>query len=216
MAAKAIKIGTDEHVYVMGMTGSGKTVLCEVYLSEYKNVIKLDTKGEVYERRAKGKSAWYGLEEGEDFQVVETLAELMNCGSGKIIYAPTFEEQTPDVYDEFFKFCYLRENTVVWVDELMSIATASRYPQWLRAIMTRGRSKHVAAWCCTQRPVDVPTIVPANTTHFFCFDLMLETDRKKVCDITGWDTFMERPGKYNFWYFKVGQDHPPVKARLKL
>lgn len=203
MAVGFTTIGTDEHTLVVGMTGSGKSYFCETYLKGYPHVIKLDTKGEYFERKKAGLNAWAGLEEGKDFVMVEHITELAQVTTPKIIYCPDFEEQEPEYYDEFFRFCYMRENTIIWVDELMSISTASFYPKWLRACMTRGRSKNVSVWACTQRPLDIPSIVPSNTTHFICYDLMLEQDRKKMSDITGAPEFRNRPkGKYHFWYFK--------------
>lgn len=209
-------IKIDEHVFIPGMTGSGKSFLAEVYLAGYDHVIKLDSKGEVYERRKKGEPAWRGLVEGKDYVVIENLADLSAAETPKIIYAPSFEEQTQEFYNALCKYVYERENTILWIDELMAVAESSRtYPLYLKALYTRGRSKNVGVWALTQRPVDIPAIATANSTHFFVFDLMLEQDRKKMCDVTGRGEFIRPPGKFNFLYFKNGS--PTVtKARLKL
>ena len=55
-------IPTNKHVLVCGMTGTGKSFLCENYLRGYKYVVKLDTKDETDERYMNGESAWEGLE----------------------------------------------------------------------------------------------------------------------------------------------------------
>lgn len=209
------RIGTDEHVFIPGMTGSGKSFLAEVYLAGYKNVIMLDTKGQVYERRSKGENLWRGLKEGTDFTVIERLEDITYVKTDKIIYAPRFEEQEMDYYDALMKYVYERENTILWIDELMSVAESpSRYPRYLKALMTRGRSKNVAVWALTQRPMDIPSIIFANTTHFFVFNLMLPQDRKKMTEGTGYPEFLENPGRFNFWYLKVGADRDPIRARL--
>lgn len=209
------RIGTDEHVFVAGMTGSGKSFLAEVYLAGYQNVIMLDTKGQVYERRRKGENPWRGLKEGKDFTVIERLEEVEFVKTPKIIYAPRFEEQEKEYYDALMKYVYERENTILWIDELMSVAEGpANYPRYLKALMTRGRSKNVSVWALTQRPMDIPSIIFANTTHFFIFDLMLPQDRKKVSEGTGYPDFLDNPGKYNFWYLKIGSGREPVKARL--
>ena len=197
------QIRTDEHVFIVGMSGSGKSYFAESYLASYDHVIKLDTKGEYFERKKKGQTAWRGLVEGVDFVMVEHLEELPECETPKIIYCPTFDEQEEEFYDEFFRFCYERENTIIWVDELMSIATAYNYPQYLRACMTRGRSKNVGVWTCSQRCAEIPSIVAANCTHFIMYKLMLDTDRKRMAAITGCAEMLENPKqKYTFWYFK--------------
>lgn len=209
------RIGIDEHVFIPGMTGSGKSFLAEVYLAGYKNVIMLDTKGQVYERRKKGENLWRGLKEGTDFTVIERLEDITFVKTDKIIYAPRFEEQEMEYYDALMKYVYERENTILWIDELMSVAESpSRYPRYLKALMTRGRSKNVAVWALTQRPMDIPSIIFANTTHFFVFNLMLPQDRKKMVEGTGYPEFLENPGQYNFWYLKVGANREPIRARL--
>lgn len=209
-------IKPDEHVFIAGMTGSGKSYVAETFLAGYEYVIKLDTKDEVTERRKAGKSVWRGLKEGKDFTVVEHLEDIPNVETKKIIYVPSFDEQTPDHYNALCKYVYERENTILWVDELMSIADSpTKYPIYLKAIYTRGRSKNVSCWALTQRPVDIPAICTANSTHFFVFDLMLEQDRLKMSQVTGMPEMKTRPGKYTFWYFKNGE-HDTYRAKLKL
>lgn len=208
-------IRTDEHVFIVGMSGSGKSYFAESYLANYEYVIKLDTKGEYFERVKKGLNPWRGLVEGEDFEMVEHLEDLPICQCHKIIYCPTFDEQEEEFYDEFFRFCYERENTIIWVDELMSISTAYSYPRWLRACMTRGRSKNVGVWCCSQRCSEIPAIVTANCTHFIMYRLMLDTDRKRMAAITGCVEMLNNPeGQFTFWYFKnTGMEHA-IHAKL--
>lgn len=208
-------IETSEHVFIPGKTGSGKSFLAEVYLAGYDHVVKLDTKGEVYERRRDKKPIWLNLVEGKDFTVIEHLRDLERVETPKIIYAPVFEEQTQEFYDALLKWVYLRENTVIWIDELMSIAEVGKYPPYLKALMTRGRSRNAAVWALTQRPMDIPTIVLANTTHFFVFNLNLPQDRKKMAETTGMTEFLDAPGYRHFWYYKDGEEDV-VKATLKV
>lgn len=210
------QIKIDEHVFIPGRTGSGKTFLCEVYLAGFDNVVKLDTKNEYADKKKNRENVWHGLEEGKDFKVFHDFSEMQNETKGKMIYVMPIEEQTPENFDLFFKWCYTRGNTIVWIDELMSVSTARTYPKYLRIILSAGRSRNVAAWCCTQRPVDVPQIVTANAIHLFVFDLNLDVDRKKMRDVTGYEEFMKMPGRYNFWYFKMTEYYPPVKARLEV
>lgn len=210
-------IGTDEHVFIAGMTGSGKSVTAEHYLAGYANVIKLDTKDEVSERRKQKKPLWKGLVEGKDYTVINRLAELDNVDTPKIIYVPEFDEQTQDHYNSLFKWVYERQNTILWIDELMSIADSpSRYPPYLKALYTRGRSRESVVWALTQRPMDIPTIVMANSTHFFIYNLNMPQDREKVAKATGYPEFYDLPGKYTFWYLNITAAVPPVRGQLEL
>lgn len=180
------------------------------------DVVKLDTKGEVYERRKKKQPIWRGLTEGKDYTVIERLAEIDEVETRKIIYAPVFEEQEQEYYDALMKWVYMRENTTLWIDELMEVCPGPfKYPPYLKGVLTRGRSKNVACWACTQRPSDIPSIVMGNCTHFFIFDMNLPQDRDKIAKTTGSDKFYQKPGYRNFWYFKAGWDEP-VLATLKL
>lgn len=217
--AARVEIPTNARVFIAGKTGTGKSYLAETYLRGYKYVVKLDTKGETLERKREGKSAWRGLVEGKDFTVCYKLQELQFANTDKIIYCPDFEEQTMEYYDSFFEWVYNRENCIVWIDELMSICPNSmRYPLYLKAIMTRGRSKNVGVWALTQRPVDIPAIVTANSEIFISFDLMLEQDRYKMAYVTGVPDFKYRPSSpaypYAYWYFQADWENA-IKAQLE-
>ena len=206
-------IPTNKHVLVCGMTGTGKSYLCEQYLSRYDYVVKLDTKDETTERQIYGLSAWDGLEENKDFTIVRNIDELDEVETKKIIYAPPYDEQNEETFNKFFKWCFDRGNTIIWVDELMSIGTVHKYPRELGRLMTQARSKNVALWCCTQRPSGIPNIVPANCSYFFVFDMALPQDRKKLVEVTGMLEMYELPTGYNFWYYKMGE-RKTVKAVL--
>lgn len=207
-------IKRSEHVFVCGMTGSGKSYLAEAYLTGYDYVVKLDTKNETAERRREKRSAWDGLEEGKDFVVVDNFEDLFDSESKKIIFVLAYEEQTMDNFNLFFNWCFARENTIIWIDELMSIGNQHKYPNGLGRIYQQGRSKNVAIWACSQRPSGVPAISTANSTHFFVFQMGQHNDRKRMVDATGMDEMYTFPQKHAFWYYKMG-DLSCVQARIK-
>ncbi|MFE4024468.1 hypothetical protein ACFXPZ_45105 [Streptomyces sp. NPDC059101] len=209
-------IGDDENVFICGQTGTGKSVVAEVYLAGKDHVVKLDTKGEVHERRKKRQELWHGLQEGKDFTVVHRLEDVSEVETPKIIYCPVAEELEPEYYNALMSWVYKRENTILWIDELMEVApSAHNYPKELKALYTRGRSKEAVVWACTQRPTDIPVIAMANSSHYFIFTMQNPDDRKKIVKATGMPQFMEQPGGHNFWYWKVGMQNP-VLAKLKL
>lgn len=214
---KEFYIEPSAHVLCVGMTGSGKSFLAEEFLKGYDNVIKLDTKQETDERYAKGESPWRGLEEGEDFEVCYSLEECQRSNFNKIIYCVPFEEQNEDTFNDFFSWVYQRQNTIIWIDELMSIGTARRYPAQLHRVMVMGRSKNVGVWSCTQRPQSIPVIVPANCKYFFVFCLADEDDRKSLVRSTGFPELKHMPGDiedHEFWFVKLG-NRRAIKAVLK-
>lgn len=212
------EITRQEAVFIAGGTGSGKSALAEIYLAgkNFPHVVKIDTKGEYYERKAEGIPPWKGLVEGEDYQVVFKLKDLDYAEKGKIIYVPDYDEQEFQYYDAFFKWIYERQNTTVWIDELMSICdNPHRIPKMLKAVYTRGRSRSTTCWACSQRASEIPNIILANTQVFFIFTMNLESDRKKLVQMTDQKDFLIKPHKYHFWFYKLGQNKP-VLATLKI
>lgn len=207
-------ISSNRHVMVCGMTGTGKSFLCENYLRGYEYVVKLDTKDETLERRSVGLSPWDGLVENKDFTVSHSLDQLDDIDTKKIIYVPPYDEQNTETFDRFFNWIFERGNTIIWIDELMSIGSVQSFPRGLGRVMQQGRSKNVAVWSCTQRPSGIPSCVPANSSYFFVFDMALPQDRKKMVETTGMTEMLTMPTGYNFWYYKMG-DRRCVKARLR-
>ena len=208
-------IPTDKHVLICGTTGTGKSVLVEQYLKNYKYVVKLDTKDETAERRKKGVSAWDGLIEGKHFTVVSRLEDLDNVETDKIIFNPSYYEQTEDMFNMFFDWVFLRENTIVWIDELMGFTSSQKCPKSLARCYTQGRSKNVGIWSCSQRPSGIPAIALSNSDYYFIFNMNNINDRKRVYDMTGLKEILELPKGHNFWYYKTGNDKV-IKAKLQL
>lgn len=213
MGIEANHIPANKHVLITGMTGTGKSYLCEQYLKGYNYVVKLDTKDETGERRSEGLSPWKGLKENRDYQVCYSLDMLDDIDCHKIIYVPPYDEQNEDTFNTFFRWIFERGNTILWIDELMSVGTVQRYPRELGRIMQQGRSKNVGVWACTQRPSGIPSIVPASCSYFFVFDMALPQDRKKMVETTGMVEMYDMPTGFNFWYYKMG-DRKAVKAVL--
>lgn len=200
-------IPLDEHVFIAGKTGSGKTYFAKKYLTNYESVFCLDTKGTLVWNEVKP----------DDIQVITRVRELASVTKQKVIYRPVFEELEHDYYNAFFRYCYERRNCIVWIDEVMSIATHSRIPDYYKGILTRGRELNVTAWSLTQRPAGIPILVMSESNHFIVFDLNMPQDRERLVSITGQREFLEKPskfGRFAFWYFDVNHEKA-IPARLK-
>lgn len=212
-------IKPSEHVFVCGGTGSGKSVLADVFTAGMpETVIKIDIKDDTFARRKNKEPLWRGLVENEDFEVVTSLEAVKKSEFKKIIYVPPFTEQEPEVYDDLARYCYNQGDTRLWVDELMLFTeSAVKYPPFLKAILVSGRSRNSTVLVCTQRPMGIPAICIANSQHFFVFRMNNEQDRKKMADVTGCRKFLEPPRKYCFWYYREGADAESVRQwKLKL
>lgn len=199
-------IPADHHVFVAGRNGSGKTFLARNYLAGYMNVFCLDIKGTL---------VWPEVDQKE-LTIVKHLNQVKWCRTPKCIYKPVPEEMTEDHYNEFFKFCYERGNTIVWVDEVMGVTpNPHRIPFWYRAILTRGRELKVAAWSLSQRPSGINLLPISEARHILSFDLNLEDDRKRMAKVSGTPEFYDKPGKFKFWYYNVENDNA-ILAQLKV
>lgn len=218
MSKKNPVIQPNEHVFVPGRTGSGKTWLARKYLANYKNVVVIDTKGELKWPEIPG-TKWSGNKLANNYKqdnltLVETLGELQDVRTPKIIYRPSWDELNDEYFNLFFKWCYQRRNTIVWIDEAMSISpNPHKIPEYYKAILTRGRERNTAVWSLTQRPSGIAQVIISESTHFFVFDLNLTADRDKLVDLTGATEIYDKPGKYHFWYFHVEQEKA-FKAKL--
>lgn len=225
------KIYTDEHVFIAGRTGTGKTRLTRQFLAGYKNVVVLDTKGlfswtEIpktkWKGRVAGKQTNHILVDGAGVLTLTThLADLARIRTPKIIYRPVLEEQTLEHYNEFYKWCYLRGNTIVNTDELFSICkNPLTYPEYLKGIMTRGRELNVSHWGATQRPSGIPIVTISEASHFFIFDLNNPDDRIKIATISGCPEFKTKPSdiasRHSFWYYDVNGDGKAYISKLDI
>jgi len=208
------QIKDSEHVLICGGTGSGKSVLADVYTAGMREtVIKIDIKNDTLARRMNGEPVWRGLVENEDFEVVESLEAVKRSEFKKIIYVPPYNEQEPEFYNELARYVYEEGDTRLWIDELMLFAdgTFTTKIPFFKAILVSGRSRRSTLLCCTQRPLGIPAITIANSQHFFIFRMNNEQDRKKLADVTGCHKFLTPPPKYVFWYYREGDETDNVR-----
>lgn len=201
------EILTTEHVFIPGRTGSGKTFLARNYLANYPRVIVLDTKGTL---------EWPEVSSSEVI-IITHLEELPKAIArySKVIYKPAFEELNYPFYEEFYKFCYLLGDVIVWTDEVMQVCPNSqKIPEYFKGIMTRGRELRVAAWNLTQRPSTIPLVTMSECTHVFAFDLNMKEDRKRLVEVTEQTEFYQKPGYRVFWYYNMAGDDRPYRGQL--
>lgn len=206
--AQARVILPSERVVDVGKTGSGKSYLASRYTLAYENVICLDTKGDSLTREGLKKLWPHAVAAGIKVPIFTRLAELQKFRGGRAVYAPEPQEMRWEYFDAFFWWIYERKNTVCWVDEVYSVTQGQEITPGHQACLTRGRSRGVGMWNCTQRPKNIPNVIFSESEHFFVFRLLLGTDRKKVAEWAGEEVMTPPPGEHGFWYYGIHMDRP--------
>lgn len=158
--------GRGDRASFIGQTGSGKTTLARELLDTRVYVAVLD---------AKGTLEWPG------YHFVRRLDQAMASQAPRILYRPDHAELADaEVMDQFFRWCYLRRHTTVYVDELAAVTQGDTYPYHFGACLTRGRELGVEMWMSTQRPTRIPQVALSESEHVYCFRLRLPQDRQRV------------------------------------
>ena len=202
-------IDRSEHVFIAGSTGTGKTVLAKAYLSKYQNVMILDTKGTFY---------FEPFLTSDDYVIVDDIQRLesMSKNFDKIVYRPKLNQLTEYYYDEFFKWCYLRGNTIVCVDEAMQVSISpQKIPYYYKGILTRGRELKTSVWSLTQRPSGLSQLILTESTHYFIFRLNHILDRDKISKISGQGDFKNIVSGHKFRYWRADKQYT-VLGELKI
>lgn len=190
----------------IGMTGSGKTTLAKFLLGFYPHVVAIDPKG----------TLGYGKNKWKDYKAYKTLRELTKAREPRLIYSPNAKELRDEkCINDFFTFCYMRRNTVVYVDEVTSVARNQNIPYGYQDCLTRGRERNVMVFQATQRPFYVPNFIFSETEDFFVFLLQMENDRKKVQGVTNVsEENIANLAKHEFYYSKFGEVQGVLKLKL--
>lgn len=198
---KQIGIKASQRVFIAGKTGSGKTTLAESMLFPVKRLIYVDSKDAVdnkkYNLVDKSDDALRKIERGDDIRV-------------RVVY-------NDDVF-EYFSAAYKGGSIYVLIDELTAvIKPKGDPPQEFLDLWQRGRSKNIGAWALTQAPVSIPLVTMREAEHFFCFQLNLDDDRKRMAQVMG-KTVMNTPikKKYSFYYKNIDDDKLLYFSGIKL
>lgn len=188
----------DSRALFIGMNGSGKTWAQLKLLEPYYGVRQieiLDTKGD-------------DLIGDLDAPVVERLEDAPLYTFPQyplVIYRPGGEELAdPGVLDDWCQWIYDRKNTIAFIDELSQLGNSTRPKMGYLNLLTRGRSRGIAVYQGTQRPVGIPKIAYTESRYIYKFYLADVLDRKRVAEYTHPSMLHQTKDKHGFHFYKVG------------
>jgi ABC-type dipeptide/oligopeptide/nickel transport system ATPase component len=202
-----IRVRSNDRVAVVGQTESGKTFLVQQLVRTARRLVVADPKGTL-----RGK---WRLEEWSD----ATRERLLGGEPVRIrIPAPLVEPRyVTDVWDGYFRDVYDAGNCLVDVDEVYGVVPTGKRPgMWYQALYTRGRELGIGAIACSQRPSWIPLELISEAAWFFCFRLMLLSDRQRMSELMGPRVLESIPPEdvHGFWTYHVSWREPVYTDQL--
>lgn len=203
---------TGDRALIVGHTGSGKTEFALWILARLQNspVVIYDTKGE----RA--------LLTLPNSQVVTSTAQLaiavQNAEVDYIVFKiPPEIIADADALDGLLWEHFERyKGCDVYIDELFSFSQNGRAGPGLVALLTQGRTWDITTIMCAQRPKWISRFAITETQRFYIFRLVDRKDRAALGDVIPDFADYPNPPKYEFWYYRTGEDKPRLMARILL
>lgn len=184
--------GAEHRTTVLGMTGSGKTILGAYLLSKQRfdkrPWIIIDFKDE---------PLW-------DLVKAPTLRPLkVGEMPGKVgLYHARISPWETDALEDWLKRIWSRGNIGLFVDEVSLVPQREAF----KAILRQGRSRLIPVIACTQRPVDCDREVFTESNYMATFKLKDIRDYKIVQGMTG-TTGSERPLPEHWcWWYDAKQN----------
>lgn len=191
-----ILIKRNERAFFVGSTGSGKTTLAKSLLWNRPHVVVLDPKRK------------FTLPESWPYEqvIVESVKAANDITDERtIIYRPSVDEML-DSCDNFFRWIFERENTLLFVDETMAVTPKrTRTGYWHGRCIQEGRERGIGMWHATQRPAAIPLNILTESEHIFTFRLANPADRKRMGDFgnVALATPVRTGDKNGFYYYNA-------------
>lgn len=222
MEWESFRIGREQHAFICGATGSGKSKLAEFLIND-----RFKERSIVYDpKHSRTISEWKGQ------TYIYGWYELMRADQDdvrRIVYRPSREpyekggkivdeSEDGDRQTEFFRFVFNGGHRRVYVDECSSLLGETRPNYFLRKCLTQGRELGISVVCTTQRPVSIPIVTMSEASKIFVFRLGWPDDQKRVSDITRISVDEQESLKdHEYFYFDVARKwRSPRKQKLDL
>lgn len=208
----------DQRITFIGQTGSGKSVVSRYLLKMARakgwRIVIVDPKkdwltylGQKYKPAEKGLGTI-----DRPWLVTEFQPKL-----AVQLFQPLEWDAT---CEKFFRAIIACRNTIIYIDEITQLASATVVPREIKLIWTQGRSLNIGAWCSTQRPKGIPIIIKDQSEVWFLFRINSLDDRRVVrghMPLDDTPEVVQRPlPKFWFYYWEDSMPRPMLVKPLKL
>jgi hypothetical protein len=198
-----LRIGIEQHAFIAGATGSGKSELAQWLLADPGKPYSI-----VYDpKHSRTIGQWRG------HTIIGEWTELKRSRERRIIYRPskqpylgsngrlTNESEDADRQDEFFEYVYTTKRKRLYVDEVSALLGGTNPSYHLKTCWTMGRELGISAVCATQRPVSIPIVFMSEPSKFYFFRLNWPDDMERVEKLTGGRVTVEEQRELPDWHF---------------
>jgi hypothetical protein len=179
---------------IYGKKGSGKSVMANWWIKQFKRVIIYDT---------------MSCFDNEDFIYVYSLKKFEKLVK-EIINQELIEFKIclrllPDDFERVNKILYFSIRDIVYViDEIQAYASARSIPYYFNLLITTGRHKRISIITITQRPSNIPNTILSNTDYLIIFETNLKRDLDifatfKYCSVEKIQTLQD----YEFYFIDL-------------
>lgn len=166
-------IDIGDQVLIIAAMGGAKSTLAATLTLDVPTLVALDEKGALrlpnsrlielprYSADGPGREAW-------ERQLRAHLRYRDGKETDRVVIRPNvLDVDGYDAHDAIFHAVYERRGTLLWIDEIGATgATPQRVQPWLRALGSRGRTRPVSVWTCSQSAFGlVPAILRRNATY---------------------------------------------------
>jgi hypothetical protein len=202
-------IGREQHAFIAGATGSGKSELAQSLLADPGKLYSV-----VYDpKHSRTIGEWQG------HRYIYSWQELKTSKEPRIIYRPskeayykngrlTNESEDAECQEEFFQYVFHGKRRRLYVDECSSLLGETRPNYHLKMCLTQGRELGISTVCATQRPVSIPVITMSEASKVYIFRLNWPDDQKRIEELTGRRITVEEQAElkdFEFLYYDAAQ-----------
>lgn len=207
-----MKFGNDEHIVVVGKTGSGKSYFCTELLSAFEaqgwRIIIIDPNNYFAHQFAEDHEP---TSVRKPYKITDRLDPQKQVG----FYVPSRPGWEDPILEKIYETALAWGDTIVYHDEIKGIADEHHCPLGLELIVSQGRKFHTICIVCTQRPMGIPTIIMSQSNHCIAFSVISKKDKQVIAERIAIPQFEERrngiPKRYMFYHL-----HEPTMTQGKL